>query len=106
MDSSLREQSPKRRRNVCACLNCTVLFGLHAAHWLQRRDRVVQCIRVGGFVNATPEFLDYSKVINGASELFLTVFGDAGKHTRVSVGVNGLPYGVAVEVEAIFAVRD
>src|SRR5437667_9839865 len=69
-------------------------------------DRVVQCIRVGGFVNATPEFLDYSKVINGASELFLTVFGDAGKHTRVSVGVNGLPYGVAVEVEAIFAVRD
>jgi len=68
-------------------------------------DRVVQCIRVGGFVNATPEFLDYSKVINGASELFLAVFGDAGKHTRVSVGVNGLPYGVAVEVEAVFAVR-
>jgi len=54
-------------------------------------DRVVQCIRVGGFVNA--------------SELFLAVFGDAGKHTRVSVGVNGLPYGVAVEVEAVFAVR-
>jgi enamine deaminase RidA (YjgF/YER057c/UK114 family) len=69
-------------------------------------DRVLQCIRVGGFVNATPEFVDHSKVINGASELFLAVFGDAGRHTRVSVGVNGLPYGVAVEVEALFAVRD
>jgi enamine deaminase RidA (YjgF/YER057c/UK114 family) len=68
-------------------------------------DRVVQCIRVGGFVNATPEFLEHSKVINGASELFLAVFGDAGRHTRVSVGVSGLPYGVAVEVEALFAVR-
>jgi enamine deaminase RidA (YjgF/YER057c/UK114 family) len=68
-------------------------------------DRVVQCIRVGGFVNATPEFLDHSKVINGASELFLSVFGDAGRHTRVAIGVNGLPYGVAVEVEALFAVR-
>jgi enamine deaminase RidA (YjgF/YER057c/UK114 family) len=69
-------------------------------------DRVLRCIRVGGFVNATPDFLDHSKVINGASELFLAVFGDAGQHTRVAIGVNGLPYGVAVEVEALFAVRD
>lgn len=69
-------------------------------------DRVVQCIRVGGFVNATPEFRDHSKVMDGASGLFLEVFGSAGRHTRVSVGVNGLPYGVAVEVEAVFAVRD
>jgi enamine deaminase RidA (YjgF/YER057c/UK114 family) len=69
-------------------------------------DRVVQCIRVGGFVNATPEFLDHSKVINGASDLFVAVFGDAGRHTRVSIGVSGLPYGVAVEVEALFVVRD
>ena len=67
-------------------------------------DRVVQCVRVGGFVNATPYFLDHSQVINGASELLLAVFGERGRHTRVSVGVNGLPYGVAVEVEAIFAV--
>jgi|KBSMisStaDraftv2_1062788.scaffolds.fasta_scaffold1052949_1 enamine deaminase RidA (YjgF/YER057c/UK114 family) len=68
-------------------------------------DRVLQCVRVGGFVNAAPDFADHSKVINGASELFLTVFGDAGKHTRVAVGVNGLPYNVSVEVEALFAVR-
>jgi enamine deaminase RidA (YjgF/YER057c/UK114 family) len=66
-------------------------------------DRVANCVRVAGFVNATPEFLDHSKVINGASELFLAVFGEAGRHTRIAVGVAGLPYGVAVEVEAIFA---
>jgi enamine deaminase RidA (YjgF/YER057c/UK114 family) len=68
-------------------------------------DRVARCVRVGGFVNATAEFVEHSKVINGASEIFLSVFGDAGRHTRVAVGVNGLPYGVAVEVEAIFAIR-
>jgi enamine deaminase RidA (YjgF/YER057c/UK114 family) len=67
-------------------------------------DRVANCVRVGGFVNATPEFLDHSKVINGASELFLAVFGEAGRHTRLAIGVGGLPYGVAVEVEAIFAI--
>jgi enamine deaminase RidA (YjgF/YER057c/UK114 family) len=68
-------------------------------------DRVAQCIRVAGFVNATAEFADHSKVINGASELFLSIFGDRGRHTRIAVGVSGLPYGVAVEVEAIFAIR-
>ncbi len=68
-------------------------------------DRVVRCVRVGGFVNATPTFADHSQVINGASETFLAVFGDAGRHTRVAVGVSGLPYGVAVEVEAIFETR-
>jgi enamine deaminase RidA (YjgF/YER057c/UK114 family) len=67
-------------------------------------DRVANCVRVGGFVNATPEFLDHSKVVNGASELFLAVFGEAGRHTRIAIGVAGLPYGVAVEVEAIFAI--
>jgi enamine deaminase RidA (YjgF/YER057c/UK114 family) len=69
-------------------------------------DRVARCIRVAGFVNATPEFADHSKVINGASEVFLAVFGDRGKHTRIAVGVSGLPYGVAVEVEATFEVAD
>ncbi len=68
-------------------------------------DRVVRCVRVGGFVNATPTFVEHSKVINGASETFLAIFGNAGRHTRVAVGVNGLPYGVAVEVEAIFEIR-
>jgi enamine deaminase RidA (YjgF/YER057c/UK114 family) len=67
-------------------------------------DRVSNCVSVRGFVNATPEFLDHPKVINGASELFVSVFGEAGRHARTAIGVGGLPYGVAVEVDAVFAV--
>jgi enamine deaminase RidA (YjgF/YER057c/UK114 family) len=68
-------------------------------------DRVRRCMRVAGFVNATPDFLEHSQVINGASDLFVQVFGDAGRHTRMAVGVAGLPYDVAVEVESVFEVR-
>ena len=68
-------------------------------------DRAVRCVRVAGFVNAVPEFLEHSQVVNGASDLFVDVFGEAGRHTRMAVGVSGLPYGVAVEVESIFEVR-
>ena len=53
----------------------------------------------------SPDFLEHSQVINGASDLFVLVFGDAGRHTRMAFGVSGLPYGVAVEVEAVFEVR-
>jgi enamine deaminase RidA (YjgF/YER057c/UK114 family) len=67
-------------------------------------DRVVRCVRVAGFVNSVPDFTEQSKVINGASDLFVEVFGDAGRHTRMAVGVSALPYGVAVEVEAVFEV--
>ena len=62
-------------------------------------------MRVGGFVNAVPEFLEHSQVVNGASDLFVQVFGEAGRHTRMAIGVSGLPYGVAVEVEATFEVQ-
>lgn len=68
-------------------------------------DRAQRCIRVAGFVNSTPEFTGQSRVINGASDLFVEVFGERGRHTRMAVGVNALPYGVAVEVEAVFQVR-
>ena len=68
-------------------------------------SRVVRCVRVQGFVNATGDFTDHSQVVNGASDLFVDVFGDAGRHTRMAVGTNGLPYGAAVEVEAVFEVR-
>jgi enamine deaminase RidA (YjgF/YER057c/UK114 family) len=67
-------------------------------------DRVKRCVRVGGFVNGTPDFLDQPQVINGASNLLVEVFGDAGKHARAAVGVASLPFGVAVEVEATFEV--
>jgi enamine deaminase RidA (YjgF/YER057c/UK114 family) len=68
-------------------------------------DRVVRCVRIAGFVNSLPDFVGQSQVINGASDLFVQVFGDAGRHTRMAVGVSALPYDVAVEVEAIFEVR-
>jgi len=68
-------------------------------------DRVTRCVRIAGFVNSTPDFLAHSQVINGASDLFVNVFGEAGRHARMAVGVAALPYDVAVEVEAIFEVR-
>lgn len=67
-------------------------------------DGVVGCVRLGGFVNATPEFGDHPKVINGASDLMVQVFGDAGRHARAAVGCVSLPRNVAVEVDAIFEV--
>ena len=64
--------------------------------------RVKQCLRLGGFVNCGPDFVDQPKVINGASDLMVEVFGDAGRHARAAVGVNALPLGAAVEIEATF----
>ena len=68
-------------------------------------DRVVRCVRVAGYVNSTPDFAAQSQVVDGASDLFVAALGDAGRHTRMAVGVAALPYGVAVEVEAVFEVR-
>jgi enamine deaminase RidA (YjgF/YER057c/UK114 family) len=68
-------------------------------------DRVVRCVRVAGFVNSAPTFLSHSQVINGASDLFVEVFQEAGRHSRMAVGVSALPYDVAVEVEAVFEVH-
>ncbi|CAN7759594.1 RidA family protein [Variovorax sp. LjRoot130] len=65
-------------------------------------DGVAGCVRLGGFVNSTPEFGDHPKVINGASDLMVEVFGEAGRHARAAVGCNSLPRNVAVEVDAIF----
>jgi enamine deaminase RidA (YjgF/YER057c/UK114 family) len=68
-------------------------------------DRVVRCVRVAGFVNSTPDFTGQSQVLNGASDAFVQIFGEAGRHARMAVGVSALPYDVAVEVEAVFEVR-
>ena len=68
-------------------------------------DRVVRCVRIAGYVNSMPDFVAQSQVINGASDLFVEVFEDAGRHTRMAVGVSALPYDVAVEVEGVFEVR-
>lgn len=66
-------------------------------------DRVERVIKLGGFVNCTGDFTDQPKVVNGASELMVAVFGDAGRHARAAVGVPSLPLGCAVEVDAIVA---
>ncbi len=80
-----------------------ILAQLKAA--LGSLDRVERVVKLGAFVNSTPDFTDQPKVANGASELMVAVFGEAGKHARSAVGVPSLPLGVAVEVDAIVAVR-
>ncbi len=79
-----------------------ILAQLKAA--LGSLSRVERVVKLGGFVNSAGDFTDQPKVINGASELMVAVFGEAGKHARSAVGVPCLPLGAAVEVDAIVAV--
>jgi enamine deaminase RidA (YjgF/YER057c/UK114 family) len=67
-------------------------------------DRVVRCLRLGGFVNAGPGFTDVPLVVNGASDLIVEIFGDAGRHARTAVGVAELPRNVSVEIDGIFEI--
>ena len=68
-------------------------------------DRIVRCVRLGGFVNSTADFLDQPRVVNGASDLMVELLGDAGRHARTAIGTNVLPFDLAVEVDAIFEVK-
>lgn len=68
-------------------------------------DRVVQCVRLGGFVNCTPDYAEVPQVVNGASELMIELFGERGDHSRTAIGVATLPRQAAVEVDAVFMVR-
>ena len=81
--------------NLLACLKLACAGDL---------DRVLRCVRVGGFVNCDPEFEFVPLVVNGASDLFAAVLGDDGRHARTAVGVASLPRRAAVEVDAIFAI--
>ena len=65
-------------------------------------SKIKSCIKLTGFVNSTDDFTEQPKVINGASDVIASVFGDAGMHTRAAVSTNSLPLGVSVEVDAIF----
>jgi enamine deaminase RidA (YjgF/YER057c/UK114 family) len=78
-----------------------ILAQLKVAGLLERVERV---IKLGAFVNSTPDFTNQPKVANGASDLMFEVFGEAGRHARAAVGVPALPLGAAVEVDAIIAV--
>ena len=65
-------------------------------------SKIKSCVKLTGYVNSTEDFTEQPKVINGASDLIATIFGDAGMHTRAAVSTNSLPLGVSVEVDAIF----
>ncbi len=67
-------------------------------------DRVRRCVKLGGFVNSTSDFHQHPQVINGASDLMVEVFGDAGRHARFALGSNALPFNVAVEIDAVFEI--
>ena len=68
-------------------------------------SKIKSCIKLTGFVNSANDFIEQPKVINGASDLIVSIFGDAGMHTRAAVSTNSLPLGVSVEVDAIFELK-
>jgi enamine deaminase RidA (YjgF/YER057c/UK114 family) len=90
---------------IAAARRCGVMLIAQIQAALGSLDRVERVVKLGVFVNSDPSFVDQPKVANGASELMQQVFGDAGKHARSAVGVAVLPLGVAVEVDAIIAVK-
>jgi len=68
-------------------------------------EKIKSCVKLTGFVNSSDNFTEQPKVINGASDLISSIFGEIGKHTRAAISTNSLPLGVAVEVDAIFELR-
>lgn len=84
------------------------IAGLHVIAQIQAAvgnlDSVIRIVRLGGFINCTPDYLDAPKVMNGASNLMVEVFGDRGRHARTTVGVAALPADAQVEVEALVEV--
>jgi enamine deaminase RidA (YjgF/YER057c/UK114 family) len=90
---------------IAAARRCGVMLLAQMRNALGSLDRVERIVKLGVFVNSAPSFTDQPKVANGASELMQDVFGESGRHARSAVGVAVLPLGVAVEVDAIVAVK-
>jgi enamine deaminase RidA (YjgF/YER057c/UK114 family) len=88
-----------------AAERCAVMLLAQMKKALGSLDRVERIVKLGAFINSTGEFQDQPRIANGASELMVEVFGDAGKHARSAVGVPVLPLGAAVEIDAIVAVK-
>ncbi len=84
---------------------CAINILAQAKAALRDLDRIVQLLRLNGFVNATPGFADHPKVLNAASELMVEILGNKGLHTRIAIGCASLPLNAAVEIDAIFAVN-
>ena len=89
-----------------AARRCGIMLLAQIRAALGSLDRVERIVKLGVFVNSAGSFTDQPKVANGASELMQEVFGEAGRHARSAVGVAALPLGVAVEVDAVVAIRD
>jgi enamine deaminase RidA (YjgF/YER057c/UK114 family) len=83
---------------------CAINILAQAKAALRDLDRIVQLLRLNGFVSAAPGFADHPKVLNAASELMVEILGNKGLHTRVAIGCASLPLNAAVEIDAIFAV--
>jgi enamine deaminase RidA (YjgF/YER057c/UK114 family) len=94
------------KEGAAAAARCAVGLIAQMKAVLGNLDRVERIVKLGVFVACTPEFTDQPKVGNGASDLMVAVFGELGRHARSAVGVAALPLGVAVEIDAIVAVRD
>jgi enamine deaminase RidA (YjgF/YER057c/UK114 family) len=99
LGAEVSDEAGREAARICA-LN--VIAQAKAA--LGDLDKVVRCVRLGGFINATPEYGAVPGIMNGASDLMVEVFGESGRHARSTVGVAVLPMHCAVEVEAIFEV--
>ena len=89
---------------AAAARRCGLSLIAQAKAALGDLDRVARVVKLVGFVNSTPDFGDQPKVVNGCSDLMVEVFGDAGRHARSAVSAASLPFGVAVEIEAIFEI--
>jgi len=91
-------------QGAAAARGCAINLLAQVRAALGDLDKVTRVVRLGGFVNSAPDFLDGPKVLNGASDLMVEVFADKGRHARTTVGVSSLPADAAVEVEAVFEV--
>ncbi len=92
--------SPEKGREAARLCGLNLLAQAQAA--LGDLDRITRCVRLGGFINATPDFTALPAIMNGASDLMVEVLGDKGRHARSTVGMAVLPMDCAVEVEAMF----
>lgn len=92
-------------QGVEAAAACALNILAQANAALGDLSRIAQVMRITGYVNATPDFTDHPRVINGASDLLVHILGEAGRHTRVAVGVSSLPANCAVEIDAIIRIK-
>ena len=97
---NLSEEDGYRSARLCA-INCLT----HMKAALGSLDAVKQVLSVRGFVSCAADFYDHPKVINGASDLLVEVFGDAGRHVRTAIGIHALPFNIATEVDMVVAVK-